>query len=226
MPLARWSDSDCRLRLPVRSIAFLGKQEGGILATQRITLAKIGGLAADIVERQFREWSNARKTARRDKWSSDQWPTKMRREADRFANRLRANSLTPPVVHFVEWVDMWSMFDVFDNWLTPPGGEPPLCMYGNKFELYCYPLADQGQLARHVADPGEQQFVETDRFIAEVRDAIASWDKLVDRAVLVLVRWPVDVCVTDEQLTESLSFVPEWLLSFESKIEQSLPPSK
>ena len=44
------------------------------MATQRITLVKIGGKAADVVVSQLRAWSAARRTDLGDEWSSEQWP--------------------------------------------------------------------------------------------------------------------------------------------------------
>jgi hypothetical protein len=96
------------------------------LASQRVTIAKVGGIAAEMTLQRLREWAGARRTANRKEWSNDQWPSSVRVQVDAFADRLRGNSLAPPVVHFVEWSDLWSMGDVYMRWLAPLGGPPPL----------------------------------------------------------------------------------------------------
>ncbi len=76
------------------------------MATQRITIAKIGGIAVDVALRRLHGWADTRGTADPHEWSGDQWPANVRAQADAFAERLRANSLAPPVIHFVEWSDL------------------------------------------------------------------------------------------------------------------------
>lgn len=88
-------------------LAELGLQAAGRrhqLATQRVTIAKVGGMAAEVVVTRLREWASAREMVDPDEWFSDQWPSPVRVRADAFADRLRAHALTPPVIHFVEWV--------------------------------------------------------------------------------------------------------------------------
>jgi hypothetical protein len=76
------------------------------LATQRITIAKIGGVAADVVIQRLQEWSRARRSCNPNEWSDDQWPAEVRDQVDVFVDRLRSHALVPPVVHFVEWADL------------------------------------------------------------------------------------------------------------------------
>ena len=58
------------------------------MATQRITIAKIGGAAADVIVRQLREWAAARQSTNPNEWSSDQWPETVREQADDWSDRL------------------------------------------------------------------------------------------------------------------------------------------
>lgn len=102
------------------------------MATQRITIAKVAGTAGDAVARRLGEWSTARLTTDPDEWSNEQWPEQVRRAADQFADRLRANALAPPVVYFVEWADMWSMGYLFTDWLRPPDAPPPIMIYADQ----------------------------------------------------------------------------------------------
>ena len=181
------------------------------MATQRITIAKIGGIAADVALRRLRAWAAVREEADLDEWSSDQWPHKIRVQADEFADRLRANSLAPPVIHFVEWTDLWSIGDLFHRWLLPPGGPPPLAIYADRFEVYGYSLPDGGHLDRHLTTAGPQQFGEYDRFVSRLQEAVGAWQEVAEQAVLIVLREVGGGLVTDEELTASLSYVPEWL---------------
>jgi hypothetical protein len=181
------------------------------LPAQRITVAKVGGLAADVLARRLREWSAARLTSDPNEWSSDQWPGPVRHAADRFADHLRAHAPAPPVGYWVEWVDLWSMGDTCARWLTPPDGPMPLVVYADRVQLYAYSLPDAGRLAQHLAEAGPQQFPESDWLVGRLREAIGAWEGLVARSVLVLLRQVVGEAVTDEQLLASLEHVPEWL---------------
>ncbi len=181
------------------------------MPTQRVTIAKIGGIAADVVVRRLREWSAARNTTDPNAWSWEQWTRPVRQAADQFVDRLRAHALAPPVVHFIEWVDMWSAGYLFPHWLTPPDGPRPSVVYTDRLELFAYELPDEGRLAQHLAGAGPQQFPESDWFVARLREAICSWEELVERSVLVVLRQVSGGCVADEELLASLVHVPEWL---------------
>src|SRR5262245_28414533 len=89
------------------------------MATQRFTILKVVGEAGRIIAECLREWAAARHPKRKNEFSADQWPKKVREKADRLASELKANSSLPPVVHFVEWIDCWSMGDLINRWLVP-----------------------------------------------------------------------------------------------------------
>jgi hypothetical protein len=181
------------------------------VATQRITVAKVGGLAAEVVMLRLREWDSVRKADDLNEWSSEQWPLSVRRRADAFADRLRSHALDLPVVYFAEWADLWSMGDVFSRLLTPPGGPAPLIIHGDRFEIYGYSLPDGGRLVQHLASAGPQQFVEYDWFVWQLREAVRSWEELVEKGAVIVLREVVGGLVTDDELTNSLSTVPDWI---------------
>lgn len=181
------------------------------MASQRITIATVGGLAADVILLRLGEWAHARSTADPNEWSSDQWPAATRVRADAFADELRANGCSLPVIHFVEWWDSWSAGDLFARWLTPLGRTHPVIIYGDRFEVYGYPLPDGGHLARHLAAAGEQQFVEYDWFIGRLREAVDAHDGPADRAVVVVLREVLGGLVTDDELRASMTLLPSWL---------------
>jgi hypothetical protein len=181
------------------------------VATQRITIAKIGGAAADVIELRLREWSAARQTTDPNEWSSEQWPPDLRRQADSFANQLRTHALVLPVVYFIEWADLWSMGDLYPRWLTPSSGNAPLYIHANRFEIYGYGLPDGGRLADHLSSAGPRQWEESDWYASKLSEAVGAWQHLVDRSMLIVLREVVGGLTTDEELVASLDHVPDWL---------------
>ncbi len=184
------------------------------MASQRITIAKIGGAAGDVASQRLRDWVAARTTSDPNEWSNDQWPSDVRIQADAFADRLRANALALPVIHFVEWSDLWSMFDIFHRWLTPRDG-PLLHICANRFELYVYFLPDGGRLARRLErrlkKAGPHQVPEEAQFVRRLHEAVRAWQELVKRVALIVLREPVGGCVCGSELIASLPIVPDWL---------------
>jgi hypothetical protein len=61
-------------------------------------------------------------------------------------------------------------------------------------------------------ETGTQQWRETDWFIARLRETIEAWQKLVERAALVVLRYVVDGSATDEEVVKSLRICPAWIL--------------
>jgi hypothetical protein len=181
------------------------------VATQRITVAKVGGTAADVVILRLSEWAFARQTDDSSEWSSEQWPLSVRSRADAFADRLRSHALSLPMIYFAEWADLWSMGDQFSRMLTPPGGPPPLIIHADRFQIYGYGLPDGGRLLEYLASVGPQQFTEYDWFVRQLREAVMAWQELVEQAAIVALREVVGGLVTDDELSDSMSLLPDWL---------------
>ena len=181
------------------------------MASQRITVAKIAGLAAKVALLRLQTWSAARRPNPPNEWSPAQWPQPVRAEADEFANRLRAHAFAPPVVYFAEWADLWSVGDLCQRWLSMPGGPLPVAVYADQHEIFAYALPDGGRLAQHLASAGPQQWPETDWFIARLREAIETWREVGEEAVLAVFRRVMGPSVLDVEVTASLQSVPDWL---------------
>jgi hypothetical protein len=181
------------------------------VASQRITVTKIGGMAAEIVMLRLHEWAAARHTDDLNEWSSEQWPLSVRSRADAFADRLRSHALDLPVVYFAERADLWSMGDVFSRLLTPPDGPAPLHIHADRFEIYGYGLPDGGRLVQYLASVGPQQSTEYDWFVRQLQEAVQAWQELVEQAALVVLREVVEGLVTDDELSDSMSLLPGWL---------------
>src|SRR5262245_31595028 len=100
------------------------------LATQRLTVATLGGDPAAAVEALWRSWQSSP--------SPDPAPV------DRFCQQLRANGAVLPVVYFCEWVDRWLMGD------QVPG---PGAVDGKRFQVACL---SPGQALSWAGQCGEQ----------------------------------------------------------------------
>ena len=180
------------------------------LASQRIIIAKLGGLSGDIALQRLSAWSSARNAVNPNEWSPEQWPDQVRQEADEFAERLREHGFALPVCYFAEWADLWSMGDLFSRWLTPPNCPGPVSVYANRFEVFAYGLPDDGCLANCLAAAGAQQSPETDWFIARLREAVSAWELLVPSATLVVIRSVVGRSASDEEVVVSLKTCAPW----------------
>jgi hypothetical protein len=181
------------------------------MASQLITVATIGGVAAARCNNLVEAWSNARQTDSPNAWSADQWPESIRQEADRFADQLRAHATQPPVIYFAEWADLWSMGDLFHRWLSLRDGPLPLTVHANRHQIFAYRLPDGGRLVQHFEAAGPQQFRETNWFLDRVIEAIETWDNgTEDRAIIVL-RHSIQGSVLDDEIKASLGIMPSWL---------------
>jgi hypothetical protein len=174
-------------------------------------VVKVAGSAGDWVRERLREWTALRQADSDSTWAAEQWPPGVRRAADRLADLLRSRAAAPPVVHFVEWADLWSMGDTVARWLTPGRAPAAARVHGDRYELFGYTLPDDGVLARHLAEAGPHQHPETGWLVRRLREAVESWDKLHGRAALLVLRRVTAASVTDEELSASLRRVPTWL---------------
>ena len=165
------------------------------MPTQRITLAKIGGVAAAHVERRFATWLALRQ--------GDDWPALARQEFDQFAEALRANAAFPPIVYFSEWIDMWSGGDLVPTLRRPL----KLGIRGDRYEACCHRVPVK--LGGLTSAPQKAQ--EATWLIARVDEANAAWSDLVDDSVIVILREVLAPLVEDEELESSLGMVPSWL---------------
>jgi len=186
------------------------------LATQRITVMKVAGVGGDWIADRLSTWASQRMTDTPDEWGSDQWPETVRQQADHLCGQLRDHPTPPPVIHFVEWIDQWSMGDVFDRWLFLRTGCPRSVVYGDRYWVYWYRLPDDGQLLSHLSKARRLQWQEEDWFVERLREAVKAWDKLVDRSLIVVLREVIDGLATDDEILESLGKMPNWLAEINS----------
>ena len=177
------------------------------MASQRLTIAKIGGRAADEASRVFLAWRDARiSNAPRD--YQPEFPSEVRSIADDWAEHLREHGHEPPVVFFLEYFDLWS----FSPPLLHLENHGLIDVVGNQYELYLLELplteAAAEELIR-VRDHG--QYAESRFFATVTLHAAEEWNALVDRSVLIFLRKVVAGSVEDEEIVASLMIIPEWV---------------
>lgn len=182
------------------------------MASQRVTLLKIGGAAGEVISRQFETWAAAKTTSYdEDGWGDDQWPAEMRQQADQLVNQLRANSTSPPIVYFIEWIDHWSMGDRFEMWFSSRKQKNLLTIDGYQYQIHGYRLPDKGRLRKRLKKSGKQQFPEYDWLIARLNEAALAWDGVVEDSILVLVREVLGGMILNEETEAALPMMPSWL---------------
>jgi len=165
------------------------------MATQRVTLAKIGGEAAAYIERQFRAWARTK--------HDHNFPPEVQAALDKLAEALRAHAAEPPIVYFSEWIDMWSMGD-----LVPAlGDQKAVVVTGQRYEACCHhpPIAFKADI---IADEPTQESVWLKHRLDEAEDA---WEELASDWIIVILREPLGGLVTDDELVSSLQDNPDWL---------------
>jgi hypothetical protein len=182
------------------------------MALQRLTIAKLGGVAADRTAACFEYWSNQRTSESRTDWDSTQWSAAVRASADDWFDALRDHGHCMPVLFFAEYVDSWSF--------SPPArfiGEvdPRMsAVYADRYAGFCTPLPLTAETATLLEKTRRHGQWPEDRLFAELTlRASKSWEALVDHAVLVFLREVLGGSLTDDEVVESLSIQPEWIPS-------------
>ena len=170
------------------------------MGSQRLTLAKIAGEAKTTVVDLFQRW-----TSTQDDLAA------VRSSIDRFGVALRLHGSKLPVIYYDEWIDHWSMADLFDYWLAPPGVSTPPSVAGDRFEMWCYPLPDEGRFAARIAAATVPQFQEEGWFVSRLREVVEAWTPLTNTAAIVLLREVNNGLTTDEEVSSSLTEVPCWM---------------
>jgi hypothetical protein len=166
------------------------------MATQRIILVKIGGIAANTVAEMFDRWLASR-------IEGDAFPDNVQDEVDCFAESLRGHAADLPVVYYAEWIDMWSMGDVVPALRNRQSN----VVYGRRFEASCRKPPINFRPGK-IANSQVQEEVWLSK---RLQEACRAWKPLVTNAVIVIVREPLGAIVEDEELMKSLESVPDWL---------------
>ncbi len=161
------------------------------MATQRFTVAKVGGDAGRAVGERLRAWA-ALGDAERDA------------AVTAFALGLRANAHVPPVVSFCEWADLWLMGDTLRSLVEGSGG---VYLVADRFSLG---VCDDLDAVRRLPRDG-WQYDEQAAFAARLREAADEWKLVVPDGVIVVVREVLGPSADDDEVRVSLAGVPGWL---------------
>lgn len=180
------------------------------MATQYLTIAKLAGRAGEFALQLFDAWKNARLVDNPNEWDPQQWPADICEQADRFAEGLRTHGHEPPVVFFIEYVDMWS-FCPSQRFLGLNSQHGLRQMMGHRYELSAMrlPLPPfSRQTLEQVLVDG--QFDEDHLFADLTLRAADAWQGLVDAGALIFLRRVIRGSVDDEEIIESAMNLPEW----------------
>jgi hypothetical protein len=135
----------------------------------------------------------------------------------RFMASLRANSSIPPVIFFAEYIDSWSMGDVFDRCFPRRRIPNIVRLSRDELELVGYRLPDAGALQRNasrilrtkaVREPAGQ---EKRWFLSTLLHAVDAWDDLVPDGALVVFREILGGLLEDTEIAKASETVPQWI---------------
>lgn len=180
------------------------------MASQRMIVAKVGGEAAVSLFDRFRNFDPQGTPLRGDRDSRSGG------ELQHFVSCLRAHSHCPPVLFYAEYVDMWSMGDVFTR---PFAGcnRRRFLQVEDGIELMVYRLPDKGRLERTIRAAlrskraRSAQWQETRLYLTILLESVLSWEEIKGKTAVVVVRDVHGSLVLDEDVIRSMKHVPDWI---------------
>lgn len=183
---------------------------------QWLTIAKVGGASADLVEGRFHRWQAQRIIAPggEKSWEPSQWPAACHAEMEALVAGLHANAEHPPVLFYCRYMDLWSMFD--DLRLDFLRADDKAVVYEALcpgHELYALRVLDR----QHVLDLLKQErrrrsmTQERRSYVGALADAVDAWGNLTGSALIVCVRTVIGGLVEDDEVKLSLDSAAAWL---------------
>jgi hypothetical protein len=160
------------------------------MATQRLTVATVGGQGGRIVSTLFSRWQGLLK--------APDLAGDVSQAVGRFCELLRANCEILPILYFSQWIDRWLMGDMV------PG---PQAVRGDRVEVACLSATE----AKAWAERCGSQFDEHRFLAARLREAADAWQPLAGPLVVVVMREVIGPSALDQEITSSLAKVPNWL---------------
>jgi len=177
------------------------------MASQRVLLVAIGGDLATAVWRDICRWNDARTTEADDEWAPGDWPCGIRDEVDRFVSKMYRCAFTPPVLYRADYVDVWSMGDVFETALFKKHRDYSRRLYTNDHEI----IATWVRHSEHII-PDQEAPDETRWLYHRVNEAMDAWHEFAERRLLVLVRSVIGGLWSEDEVNRALVGVPEWFV--------------
>ncbi len=160
---------------------------------------------AETIWEQICDWSEARTVTTTSEWSPEDWPMETRLEIDVFLDTLMREGFEPPILYRSEYVDCWSMGDVFWNAMekaNPNGGRQ---LQTGQHEI----IANWVDSRKRIEPLADANF-ETVRLYRHINDAAGAWGDLAERRLIVLVRTMLRGLWTDHEVAQALKTVPSW----------------
>jgi hypothetical protein len=162
------------------------------MATQIVTILKIAGVSGERVFEKVRQFEAERQPCCDPNCliATEHWSADCRCRIDTFAEKLRKNRASLPVVFSLEYLDPWSPGPT-PLWRLPTWETNAVRALGDNYWLECYWLPDEGRL----------------------EEACMAWETLVDAAALVWMGQTVAASVDDSEIKAAMLGIPEWLKS-------------
>jgi hypothetical protein len=186
------------------------------MATQRITVAKIGGAAGFAVMQSLHDLRSSLETGR-DSSRHDGQRAGGPEALKTFVASLRANSSIPPVIFFAEYVDTWSMGDVFQRCFPRRRSPNIVRISHDELEIMGYRLPDgdalqaQGRRLLRTKSVRESAGQEQRWFLSIVLHALDAWNVVVQDGALVIIREVLGGLLEDADVEQALEHVPQWI---------------
>src|SRR5262249_44121452 len=123
----------------------------------------------------------------------------------------------PPVLFYRQYVDQWSMGDVFG--LVGRGNSRPAVIHLGDGELYAYSLPDGGVLLKRLRaerrrSPKSVGRAEKFWFIDSIRDAVTISQSGKDGSALLVIRHVIGGLVDDDEISAAMRRTAGWLRPF------------
>ena len=129
--------------------------------------------------------------------------------AEDFVDRLAENATQPPVLFYCKYVDMWSMWDVFERIV----GVERRRILTFRYWMCCFDKSESDLVLNNL-----QRFLRrgstssVEKWYAWLfREAVLSGLDDVSQGAVVVIREPVDGMVDDGVFLDSLKGSPDWL---------------
>lgn len=104
-----------------------------------------------------------------------------------------------PCIFFMQYIDMWSMFDTYEK-VMPQGNTIDI----DSVMIGWMPLVgDVRQTLKHLSSPFHKPMTQEETWLVHsLKAGVTAWSTLLDESVVVLVRRLVGGTVTDEEVLE------------------------
>jgi len=189
------------------------------MATQRVIIAKIAGASASALFAQFSTSCAGGIGAPAQRSQEGSACPERHSNLRQLMNSVRSHAEAPPVVFYVEYIDMWSMGDVFREAFSACSKRHLVHIVADDLELMLYCLPDNGCLEQHIRSALQKNrkcatdAQETRWFLTLLQEALLSWRLVTEDTALLVMRIVSGPLMCDDQVERSFSEVADWCAS-------------